>query len=682
MMRVTYIDAPGSIPLERLIKARQILKVGGDICRNRLQRLGTRDLQERLSLFEKEFELILTEIGGHLFNAAKLGIVKSDEQQSFEFYFWPGYDSLLKKEGSNRITLKCSFSNRDLGCGLGFSDLISKVTESFEPKISDTSYWYDALLTQHEEDVFCNGEKFTPGSMHLWVTRSDLKLNDESPLNIIAFQLCSPDKDSHSFDTGPRIHSSFGMVEINLWEKRCIDWGSYIAEILNDTGKVKSQWAWPFPSPPSKPISLEEYERVDYEPNKLQQIQQKLYSMWISANIGREKRKELWNWVNEFQDEIQDAGLLNLSKRISDGLEGEVEKKIEPNDYKYWYVIVLERTFALKELEHREGLGSVMILSSCAILPPFLMVIKQRLEWVYLLLRYFEGATLIDRYGRTSQAHFSGHEAGAQLASASKLVPYVKEDVGLVNIIQGSLTYAELFISTKPSLSGLEIWLIKSEMNAAEWLQACIEYAWYIVIARESRTVTKKNEVFGPNGIVGALKIGMNCSYSINPGELIYSPPGKIVDNHPTLPWDISRWMLAALSNAIKWSGPKTGEKSGPGLIREWSSSWHENHTSPFKPIKILISSYPEKKMTELTIYNGYYKSGLHTLETQDSKSDGTDPVLQTICYSLPGFERLRFEGMTPSELQQFLPGENQGFATSVRLNCGLFRLVSDDAEA
>jgi transposase len=290
---------------------------------------------------------------------------------------------------------------------------------------------------------------------------------------------------------------------------------------------------------------------------------------------------------------------------------------------------------------------------------------------------------LIELTGRTSQAIVSGHEAGAQLASISKFLPYIKENEKLVDIIKGSLNYAQLFLSVKPRLSGLEKWLINEDIPVEKWLEGCIHHAWNIVVARESRGVSKKDEIFGKNGIIDAFSVPIKCTYICQPSHLLYSPSPDIANKYEALPWDISRWVLAALSNAIKWSGPKTSQEKGFNLLKEWSKLWEEKGFSPFKPTLILIISDREKEETEIKIYNGYYKNERRYSRRQDGKADGTERVLNSISYSLPNYYgSFKFDNyLTTEELSLFLPGEEWGFETSIRLKCVLFQSAASNME-
>jgi len=655
-------DLQDEVPLSKLIRIREVLKTGSDECRNKLRDLGSLGMQERLNQFENIFEDILETLGTYIFAAIQPVIKSNTERQNLKFYFWPGYDSILKQGISNRVTLTCDFNGYPQHCGAVFPPSAGK-----KRLASDTSFWYERILTAHDEDVLRNGDIFSPGSMHLWLTTSDLRLPDDTPLNILEFDLSQAAK-------GPRVRRKrpAGVLSIDLSGLNCENWGKHIAGILNNPSKVKSDWLWPYPSLPSTPSRTS--DDLDPETEKLQDIRQKLYSFWIAANVDRRLRRELWKWLPTFKLELNQIGLSHLSKRIEDGLKQQTN--LEPSEYRFWYVLILERTFGLAGLEGREGLGSVMFLSSSRVPIPCLMVIKHRLEWIYLLMRYFEGATRLEQSGRTSQAIVAGHEAGAQLASASKFLPYIKENEKLVEIVKGSLNYAQLFLSTKPRFSGLERWLLKENLKVEEWLQACVDYAWHIVVARESRAVIRKELIFGMDGIIDAANIKLKVDHVCEPSYLAYSPPTAVLEMYETLPWDLSRWMLAAVSNAIKWSGPMSGQESGAALLREWSKFWREQQKSPFKQISILIHSKDER--TELAVYNGYYEHIEHNYFVHSAKADGTEQVLRSICSSFPRFEgEFRFDNkLSIKEFSQYLPNEERGFVTSMRLKCNLFQPI------
>src|SRR5687768_6250397 len=126
------------IPLGISHALREKMREGTNSCRKILERLNEKSPEEREEVFDEEFKKVLADMGKTLFDVIsflnEIGRIPSgNKNQDLNFYFWPGYDSILKREENKRVTLE---HNRN-PCGVGY-----RVSEPETPyNLSNTCTW-------------------------------------------------------------------------------------------------------------------------------------------------------------------------------------------------------------------------------------------------------------------------------------------------------------------------------------------------------------------------------------------------------------------------------------------------------------------------------------------------------------------------------------------------------------
>ena len=183
----------------------------------------------------------------------------------------------------------------------------------------------------------------------------------------------------------------------------------------------------------------------------------------------------------------------------------------------------------------------------------------------------------LERKAGDTKIDLFGHEASSQIASARRLIPSMQKFGGLGSIITGSLTYAELF-STKRSKRYLDKWVLNQRDSVNEWLVTCAETAWKITVSRETRDLKEDNDIkklieffkkVHPYCIIHSIQspslLMINCDIKLGSTQTQSDLGNKLISYHPPsgssfsqnelaeeFPWNLTRWVLAALSNAFK----------------------------------------------------------------------------------------------------------------------------------
>lgn len=253
----------------------------------------------------------------------------------------------------------------------------------------------------------------------------------------------------------------------------------------------------------------------------------------------------------------------------------------------------------------------------------------------------------------------TGHEAAAQLRSVNKFVWQLVsvasnksfDPEAVAEIIEGSLSYAQLFLSGRPA-GNLE-WSPTKTSTVADWLKICVDAAWSIVVARETQGLYGK-EVLKATPLISIVpevqkEVAPNLRY--------------VSTDEVQLPYDLLKWMLAALSNALKWSAPGTGEKTGLNLLKGWKE------VGDFRPIKVIVWSKDHESF--IGIYNGCANCS-PTEETLKKKPIGTGKVLRIISEEFPA-AKVEFGSMNAQEVTDILPGETSGWKSTLWVGRQLF---------
>ncbi len=398
------------VDTEQLINTRKALTKGSEHCHRILKNLAKLPLEFRFDKYESYFSKILDNMGKTLLDAV-LPHIKFDDSQDFNFYYWPGYDSILRSVEQKRFTLE----DKGISCGVGYQVKSSKL-KPIKYKISDTNYWYHCLLSAYPEDKLKTGRPFTPGGTHAWIS-GDIKLEDGELFDVLNIRIPDSSNESypdHMMDSG--LARFLGMVSLDLDTEDCESWGRQVAETLNSEN-VKSKLIWPVPLHPCKPL-LKKSKHVQKNTYEIQDIREKLYSLWLMANFDptwvNEWKDDSNHWVHKFLAVLDKKGLSELSNRIRQTASS--EKLAGSHTFRNWYTVRLDKTIALEQnAGYLEDLGSAMFLTSHPIPPIYFRMIKTWIEQIYLQMRYFEGATIQEKLGlsvgKLSQASAFAHQA-------------------------------------------------------------------------------------------------------------------------------------------------------------------------------------------------------------------------------------------------------------------------------
>jgi hypothetical protein len=385
-----------TVKASTLFAVRERMREGTRACRDILKDLYLTPIERRIDRFQVEFDGILRIMGRILFEATEPFLQKQWKRHNLNFYFWPGYVSILADEESSRITL----SQGSVSCGQGFR-ITNQPLERIGYLPSSTSTWYARVLTP-EADASTNGANFfVPGGTHNWVSAGSLAINSNAKREtLFILEICVARK--YAFD------SRSGIIRIHLKAGDWENWGQKIGEYLNDSDKVHSDSAvsWPHPIPPDGTMSGEEVQVV-------KEVREKLYSIWLAATFDSGWARSHREWLLAFSKRLtgeytnRTGGGIDFSP-LAKRLVQDVEQEGGSPEFRCWYTLPLESAVHMSDA-WRE-LGSAMILSSCELPAAYLHVAASWVTRIYLSLRYFENATLLDQARKNQMEMVFAHE--------------------------------------------------------------------------------------------------------------------------------------------------------------------------------------------------------------------------------------------------------------------------------
>ncbi len=317
-----------------------------------------------------------------------------------DIYFWPGYQSIWMEKYSqrtNRITLMDEDPedpSKPVGAGIGIRFEKDGGHDGREYYNSTANLMYDRLWLRYHEDTLKNGTDFIPGGTHNWLTSGNINLviKDKDMikkigLNIIEVSILEDNQVKSEFYN---IKKNYYYLSINLRKSRAKEWGSNIAEVLNDPRIVDSAPSdiyWPYPIETDKgrdPV--------------IQDLRQKLYSYWIASWAGPDLQNG--DWVSLFRKEFNENGLTHLVQRIEKNRKY-LEDKDNKHKYSHWYTISLGKSIVagrnIENPEELEHLGTIMLCSSHSIDPNVLSNIRDWVTQIYLMLRNIENVLWAER---------------------------------------------------------------------------------------------------------------------------------------------------------------------------------------------------------------------------------------------------------------------------------------------
>ena len=237
-----------------------------------------------------------------------------DDTSGYDFYFWPGYQSILNKGVARRVTLESKYDGQKLACGLANPKTIHS-----EPNVTGISYWFHQILNTHPED---NTSRFTPGSTHLWAARQPSF--GSHPLNILSIELNDGLKDTWMVaDAKNRI------LRIGLQNADPSKWGEQVAKAINESSHLKTSYIWPVPLPPALPITREIYRQgkgLSEEQRSSHHLRCTLYSIWLASVFLPGGFRQDAAWFKACLTAIPEKGFSALRGRILEGTGSDLSR--------------------------------------------------------------------------------------------------------------------------------------------------------------------------------------------------------------------------------------------------------------------------------------------------------------------------------------------------------------------
>jgi hypothetical protein len=434
----------GDISTRRIRESLRILREGEVHIKDLLQKIVDTH-KDSSTEWDKNYERILALVGFSLFEVSRYFILEDNKgslHECSDFYFWPGYKSILGSKSTERVQILPS-NYKTLYGGIGFESNPELSRESYIEllkegdysekeygiyDLSNASVWFNALLTPHEEDTFPDNSQFEPGGTHSWMAKGNINLSDNSALEILAVVI----SDKGDFT------SREGIAKICLNENECQNWGERIAARLNTGRNLLDGW-------PAK--HLPETQHTEIELEDLQEISEKLYSIWVAATFDPNWKIKGTQWVLDYAKHFdEEKGLSNLSNRIRNLLNaanGTEEEKPEASgldqsngdelirgitecrkkNFRHWYTVALKHTVRFREIMNFSSeLGSAMMFLSHEVDPLFFSIVKPWIESIYLELRSVEGAILIEEAGRERGKSQTGKAFGHEVKHVATAV--------------------------------------------------------------------------------------------------------------------------------------------------------------------------------------------------------------------------------------------------------------------
>lgn len=364
-----------------------------------------------------------------------------------EFYFWPGYNSIIGENAPRRIQITPANFPAIAG-GLGFEPTALHLTQqeyadrltrgdyygAGDYDLSDTSLWFDCVLSSEHKD-YSGDTPLIVGGTHQWVTNGNIMLSDRSPLEVLSVCVGEPYRDAAA---GDPYRPQEGRIHIPLDTRTFFSWGGKIAEVLNDKKNVTSEYKWPTPND----ISLVKAYLCDpYGIN----ITYRLYGLWLKSNfdpgwrvnnvdvmIDDIRKLGEWKGLTKLADRVEAMALARVNGHtfLNEALREagytlellETFSRLDKREYRYWYTLVLKKTANIPDLENiPTDLGSAMVLSSHELPEVFFDIIKPWIESIYLEIRTVETSILLKEManldGRLKQARQFAHQTSGLITT-------------------------------------------------------------------------------------------------------------------------------------------------------------------------------------------------------------------------------------------------------------------------
>ena len=398
--------------VRRIDLARGPLIGGFASCQEYLRKELRRPLEERVALWQgvearaQTVNELFEIIGSSLIRALKCFQPSSSESgfdfalpADFEFYAWPGYETVTSLDSVRRLTLlRSTPGGKKVECGCG-----RNIGTDAAYRDAATARWFSNALAYHEADETQTLRAFPPGGTHPWTVAIADKLKTRLTTTVPrhpAFP--EPEQTQHlsvleiGVDTFP--HDLFSVpLESHAWR----EWPRIISKTLTDSlNKVgltgSENVCWPLPV-------IEDADSLTQDQrNAVESIRLSLYSVWLAATFGPPDIRKFRRLLREVRQQLNDAMALDLPYNLQ-----AVHDRLDPDDpdltttacedhiFKFWYTLPLETSIG------RDGqpapLGTFMLLTTDRLPRPVLYMISSWVLRIYMNLRQYELLTELER---------------------------------------------------------------------------------------------------------------------------------------------------------------------------------------------------------------------------------------------------------------------------------------------
>lgn len=398
-------------------------------------------------------EDVLKKIGRGLYDAVRAYLGNDD----LKFYFYPGYTTL----NGDRVLIKSNLIAQDerdnpMFTGIGY-------VNNKEFMNCPSALYYEAAIAEIKELDYLGP------STHHWKRQQDnqikILLEDESPLKILVIE-----KGNNSYaKSGESIcHIKFNVEKIKKvtsYISRKLSSQSSLLKVEIDGGEYKP---WPTYKPDSLKLSDERIKQ-------LTEIQKLVYPIWFAATFSdllqsTDSKQKIDVWLNSILNVLIENGFSALSERIKRFRKYEEDYLVNNLEeysniyFTHWY------SFFFDTKEHKQELGSAMILTDQKIPREFLFYASTWLQQIYGIMRMEDYALEVERntwknnFTKLSHSQNQYFEAMREYVSSNLIHDEQKKVILHFNeLLQGFLEVAKNFddlpkyVSSKEKIETLEL---------------------------------------------------------------------------------------------------------------------------------------------------------------------------------------------------------------------------------
>lgn len=359
-----------------------------------LKDFATKGLSEKEDSAFAVMEEVLKRIGEGLYKSAKSYTGKDE----MKFYFYPGYTTLTGK----RVLIKGKLNPKDerdkpMLTGIGFI----KNKPFFN---CPSTLYYDAIV----KDL--NESEYLGPTTHHWKRQQDdsidIKLKDKTPLKVLLIES----------STSNRSSSGKGFYHIQFNKAKFENVVQFISSNLSPkfglhkiSDKERKYKEWPLHKPNDLNLSDERFKQ-------LAEVQKLVYPVWFAATFSellqsKSSREKVNKWIASITERVTEKGYYQLAERIKRYRRYEAEyllkreKEYKPVFFSHWYSLFFDTK------EHKQELGSAMILTDHQLPREFLFYVSSWLQQIYGLMRMEDYALMVRRNERNENFDVFHHNA-------------------------------------------------------------------------------------------------------------------------------------------------------------------------------------------------------------------------------------------------------------------------------